>query len=72
MAHVLVGEPVSTSPEHARERVRSFATAPPLAYCWLTRLNIEASVFRNWDLTANYEISRATPRIDRTADVLAQ
>jgi hypothetical protein len=30
------------------------------------------TVFRNWDLAPNYEISRAAPRIDRTADVLAQ
>jgi hypothetical protein len=29
-------------------------------------------LFRNWDPAPNYEISQAAPRIDRTADVLAQ
>jgi hypothetical protein len=34
------------------------------------RFETPDKVFRNWDLAANYEISRAAPRIDRTAEVL--
>jgi hypothetical protein len=32
----------------------------------------DGRIFRNWDLSSNYEISQDVSQIDRTAEVLAQ